>query len=422
MITQLFNAAIRLKIVPTQWKIADIIMIHKHGKPPHEHTSYRPISLLPVLAKLFEKLLATRLMKIITDNNLFPDHQFGFREKHSTIEQVHRVVDIVNKTFEEKKYCSALFLDVSQAFDKVWHEGLLFKIKMNVPDSMFTILKSYLEERYYRVKHEADTSKIYPIRSGVPQGSVLGPILYLIFTHDIPTNENVTTTTFADDTAMLVTDENPATATESLQRHIRNIEKWTKKWRIKINESKSQHIIFTKCRKISPNIEINNKAIPQAESVKYLGMHLDKTLTWRTHIWKKRQQLNLKFRKHYWILGRTSKLSIRNKLLVYNTILKPVWTYGIQLWGTAAKSNISIMERLQSKVLRSITDAPWFVSNKDIYCDLEVPTISEVIVQCSVRYIKRLESHPNALAINLLDNSQQTHRLKRKNPLDLIYK
>lgn len=121
MLTYLTNAVIRLKYFPAQWKVAQIILISKPGKPQHETTSYRPISLLPVTSKIMEKLLAKRLMKIIAEKELLPIHQFGFRVKHSTIEQIHRLVELIQDSFESKQYCSTAFIDVSQAFDKVWH-------------------------------------------------------------------------------------------------------------------------------------------------------------------------------------------------------------------------------------------------------------------------------------------------------------
>ncbi len=123
-ITSLINAAFRLKYVPRLWKVAEVIMIPNPGKPPHEAASYRPISLLPVMSKLFEKLLNKRLKPIIERKNLILNHQFRFQSKHSTIDQVHRITNIIEKALEEKKVCSAVFLDVAQAFDKVRHKGL----------------------------------------------------------------------------------------------------------------------------------------------------------------------------------------------------------------------------------------------------------------------------------------------------------
>lgn len=120
----MINAAFRLKYVPRQWKIAEVVMIPEPGKPPLEVASYRSISLLPNISKLFEKLLLKRLKPIIESKQLIPSHQFGFRKEHSTIDQVHRITDVIEKSLEEKKFCSVAFLDVAQAFDKVWHRGL----------------------------------------------------------------------------------------------------------------------------------------------------------------------------------------------------------------------------------------------------------------------------------------------------------
>lgn len=151
-------------------------------------------------------------------------------------------------------------------------------------------------------------------------------------------------------------------------------------------------------------------------------MHLDRGLTWGTHIHNKRKQLGHKFREYHWLLGRQSKLTLNNKLLIYKVALKPIWTYGVQLWGTAAKSHLEIVERFQSKVLRTITSAPWYIPNREIRSDLEVNSVKHEISEYSGRYLKRLDTHPNVLAVNLLDNSEQTQRLKRFKPLELPYR
>jgi len=123
---------------------------------------------------------------------------------------------------------------------------------------------------------------------------------------------------------------------------------------MKVNETKSIHVTFTLKRSVCPSVQLKNKHLAQPDDVKYLGIHLDRKLTWRKHI----TLLDLKLRKLYWITGRKSKLSLGSKLLVYKAILKPIWTYGVQLWGSASNSNIDILERFQSKALRIITEAP----------------------------------------------------------------
>jgi hypothetical protein len=140
---------------------------------------------------------------------------------------------------------------------------------------------------------------------------------------------------------------------------------------------------------------MNNVQLPYADQVKYLGLHLDRKLTWHHHIFTKRKQLSLTLTKMYWLLGSSSLLSLPNKLLLYKSILKPICTYGIQLWGTASTSNIEILERFQSKALRMIVDAPWHVPNNHIRRDLQMPSVKKEICRYSNQYSTRLTTHPN---------------------------
>jgi hypothetical protein len=179
-ITQIFNSVLRTGYFQGQWKVTQIIAILKPGKPAEEVTSYRPISLLPILSKLLEKLLLTRIHSILQEKRIIPDHHFGFRQKHATIEKVHRITDVINTAMESNKYCTAAFLDISQAFDKVWHEFLLYKTKTVFPDNIYRILQSYLHNRYFLLKYREEYTSLHPVLSGVPQGSVLGPLLYLL--------------------------------------------------------------------------------------------------------------------------------------------------------------------------------------------------------------------------------------------------
>jgi len=181
------------------------------------------------------------------------------------------------------------------------------------------------------------------------------------------------------------------------QMHLNKIQSWLKTWRMKANEGKSVQVTFTLNKMTCPPIKLNNEHLPQADEAKYLGIHLDRRLTWRKHITTKRKQLDLKLRNLYWIIGRKSQLSLENKLLVYKVILKPVWTYGIQLWGIASNSNLEILERFQSKVLRIITDVPWYVPNAIIKRDLQTPTVKQEARKYSSNYRKRLDTHPNNL-------------------------
>ena len=200
---------------------------------------------------------------------------------------------------------------------------------------------------------------------------------------------------------------------------LHEIQQWLKNWRMKVNETKSIHVTVTLKMSVCPSVQLNSKHLAQPDDVKYLGIHLDRKPTWRKHITTKRKQLDLKLRKLYCIIGRQSQLSLENKLLVYKAMLKPVWTFGVQLWGSASNSNIGIPERFQSKVLRIITDAPWYVPNTVIRHDLRVFSVRQEVLNYSVTYSHRLDDHPKRLAKSLFQVPAPNRRLKRCYPADL---
>jgi hypothetical protein len=136
-LTQLFNAILLCGYFPAQWKVAQIILIPKHGKPPHQLSSYRIIAY-----KVFEKLLLQRLLPLVEHANLIPNHQFGFRPRHSTIVQTHRLIRVLNDALDNSQYCSTAFLNLSQDFDKVWHKRLLYKLRRSFPLNYYIILLS----------------------------------------------------------------------------------------------------------------------------------------------------------------------------------------------------------------------------------------------------------------------------------------
>ena len=147
-------------------------------------------------------------------------------------------------------------------------------------------------------------------------------------------------------------------------------------------------------------------------------MTLDRGLTWKQHIVDKSKQLRDKLKKFYWLIGRRSNLSTQNKITLYKTVIKTVCTYGIQLWGTASNSNIEILQRFQSKMLRSVINAPWYVTNETIHRDLKISTVKDEIHKSRSIYNTRVNNHHNPIVTQLLDTTHQIRRLKRKYPLD----
>jgi hypothetical protein len=149
-------------------------------------------------------------------------------------------------------------------------------------------------------------------------------------------------------------------------------------------------------------------------------MTLGTKLLWKEHIKKKRDELNIKFRKMYWLLGRNSKLSIYNKLIIYKQVLRLVWSYGLQLWGCASDSNIQMIQRFQNKVLKCIVQAPWYIRNSDFDRDLRIETVTGIITRLASSHKKRFENHINSEVSKLLNVQNIPRRLKRKKPFKLV--
>ena len=421
LLSYIFNSILRLSYMPSIWKHAQIILIHKPGKPPENPSSYRPISLLSVVGKLFEKILLKRITKIATDNKIIPDFQFGFKSKHSTIHQLHRVVDQISLAFESKKICVGIFLDIAQAFDRVWHPGLLFKLKSFLPAPYYLLIKSYLNQRTFVTKINGALSNSQIATAGVPQGSDIAPFLFNIFSSDLPLNDNTLLGTFADDTAILATDKDPIQAAQKIQNHLTVLNTWFHDWKILVNPSKSSQITFTLRSLECPATFIGNAQIPSSTQTNYLGLILDKRLTWGPHLKNKRKALNSRLHLLRPLLR--SKLSLKTKRTIYMALLRPIWYYGIQLWGSAKPSNTKTIQAFQSICLRLISGAPWYITNESLHKDICIPTLNSLAKITYKKTHKTFSTHPNPLIIQLSSNQipgNPPRRLKRNWCRDLL--
>lgn len=421
LITYIFNSMLRISYFPLIWKISTIIVIPKPNKSKNEITSYRPISLLPTLAKLFEKIILIRIRPILHAHNIIPNSQFGFRSNHSTVHQIHRLTDQICSSFEKKQYCPGVFLDVAQAFDRVWHEGLLFKLKLFLPAPYYLIIRSYLENRSFRVRYGNSFSPYHQIKAGVPQGSDLSPDLFNVFTADIPKTPNTIMATYADDTAILSPGNDPEVTSNFLQTHLNLIDSWSSNWRIKINPDKSVYVPFTLKKSVPPPPQFQGILIPISSEVKYLGVTLDKRLTWGSHIKSKRKILNSRLHLLRPILK--SKLPFHTKIILYKSLLRPIWAYAIQIWGCAKPSQLRTLQAFQSITLRIISSAPWYVSNCTLQNDFKIEPINHLAIKHYKKFHSKLHTHSNPLISQLASNSlpgNPPRRLRRHWCRDLL--
>ena len=405
LMTAIFNGALSHNLFPQAWKEATVIGIPKPGKPKSEPTSYRPISLLNVLGKIYERLIYKRLKDYVEAKSLIPNEQFGFRTRHSSVHQVHRIVEQISAGFQRGSMTGMLFFDIAKAFDKVWHNGLLYKLyQLGVPDRLVLILRDFLANRTFRYRIEGALSSPHPIRAGVPQGSVLSPLIFSLYTSDIPKSKTVKLALFADDTAIYYSGTNTANIARNLQTQANALGKWFRKWRIEVNPDKSQAVLFSKSKRVSPAlpkpITMFGMPIPWEKQAKYLGVILDHQLTFGEHIKTVRSRAAFALGRLHYILNARSKLSLKCKLRIYTTCIRPIMTYACVVFAHAKSFRLHRMQTLQNRFLRKATGAPYYMRNENLHLDLKIPTIQQFMKRTSKRFFDSAVSHPNPLIVS----------------------
>lgn len=311
---------------------------------------------------------------------------------------------------------------MSQAFDRIWHNGLIYKLrKFGIPLYLLSTIQSFLSDRSFSVKIQTHLSNPRPILAGVPQGSPLSPTLFNIFTADIPTSRFINTAQFADDTSLFLSGPELNTLTDRLQRHLHLIEQWTTKWRIMLNPSKSLAKIFTLRHSYHPRpLMLNNSPIPWSplnSPVKYLGLYLDSKLTWKHHIETKLKQAHQKLHQLKPIINRKSSLSPENTVLLYKSILRPLLLYACPIWCHSAASHINKIQVFQNRILRIATKAPWFVRNSTLHSDFNLKSIKEQIIHTSHNFFLHLPNISGPSFYNLGIDNPPFLRIKNRYPL-----
>jgi hypothetical protein len=250
LLVTLFNAVLTIQYFPAEWKNARVFSILKPGKDPALPSSYRPISLLDTIGKLFEKILLARILKEVSERGLLRDEQFGFRPIHSTSLQLAHLVQRVSRNFGEKRLTGAVFLDVAKAFDTVWVDGLVYKLTvLNFPSYLVRIITYHLSGRTFEASFQTATSSRRGMRAGVAQGGIISPVLFSVYVNDLPIpTRHVELALYADDTAVMAMARKPQLLVSYLELYLSDLDQWLKKWRIAINVSKSTAMLFTRRR------------------------------------------------------------------------------------------------------------------------------------------------------------------------------
>ncbi|GFX35375.1 RNA-directed DNA polymerase from mobile element jockey [Trichonephila clavipes] len=350
--------------------------VHQHiytvafSGPELEPTSRVQLNLVPELPTQCNLVSYSgsnsRLNDYLEKENILVPEQHGFRPRLSTTHQLLRVVVYIKDGIDRHQYTAAVFLDIQKAFDRVWHTGLLFKLIMyKIPPPLIFLLKSYISDRSFTVKINRTFSQVRPAKAGVAQGSILGPVLFTLYVNDILKTTNTMICMYADDTAILSRHYNPNTLTQNINEHLAHLEIWFSVWKIALNTTKTEAVFFTQ-RRPPPEITLQNQRIPWSQHTKYLGVIIDKNLTFRQHITYVRNKFKNATRQLYSLIGKKSKLNRHNKMLIYTLILKPLLTYASPIWAHAARTNINLIEISQNVILRQILDAHWYMRNADI--------------------------------------------------------
>lgn len=418
-LTYIINATLRHSYFPNSWKTATIVPIHKAGKINTSPASYRPISLLNTLGKLVEKIILERIKKHEKENNIALDCQFGFKEKHNTVQQVVRIANDVIKNFNKNKVTAMILLDIEKAFDTVWMQGLIYKLrKLHFPTGLINLINHYLTDRTFTVAVKQTKSAERRILAGVPQGSILGPKLFTIYLSDFPTSPRTNTALYADDTAVYAHSWSAIVAHKQLQIHCDQITKYFGKWKLKINASKTEVITFarkTNNVKTFQPIKINSEKATQKYSVKYLGVTLDSRLTLKPNINELVRKGSMALKNLYAIMCRRSWMSQENKKLLYITILRPIITYAAPVWCCAAKTNLKALQVFQNKCLRLILNEGRYARIRDLHAQAGLELIDSYVKELGQKFYATQLMHNQLLRrVTEVREHNTPNRIKHK--------
>ena len=356
-LTKLFNMSLTSGTVPVDWKKARVTPIFKGKGNRDDCTDYRPISIISHVAKLLEKMVKSQVVHYLDLNNIISPHQSAFLKNHSTRTALHNMVDDWLSAMNDGHLSIAVCLDLSKCFDTISHNILLYKLcKYGFNEIVIKWMRSYLTDRTQCVKINSDMSEFKQISLGIPQGSVLGPILFLLFINDLPhIIHNCHICMFADDITLYFSGKNFNHIQSVLQTDLNNVLKWLDENRLFVNANKSNVIVFgtpQQAKNRICNITINNSVLQQVDNIKLLGIYIDTNLCWKYHT----DNLLKKLASKVGVICRLSKILPFHLLnTVYLTIFQPYLDYCLTVWGSSQMINIEPLQRLQNRAARSVT-------------------------------------------------------------------
>lgn len=382
-LTHVMNLSLMRGIVPIELKIARVLPLFKSGDTML-FSNYRPVSVLPLFSKILERLMYTRLLSFVNKHNILYKFQFGFRKGHSPNLALIYLIDRITSALEKGDYVLGIFLDFSKAFDTVDHQILFKKLEYyGVRGCALDWFKSYLKNREQFVVYNGVSSNKSKISCGVPQGSILGPLLFLIYVNDLAdVSEELFSLLFADDSNIFLSGTNIDSLIESMNKEMLKVVKWLQINKLSLNLKKTHFMIFRKGRKkisFNKKLLIDNTMIEIKSQTKFLGVIIDDKLSFAPHI----KYIRGKVARATGVLFKCRKFFKSDVLRsLYNAFIYPYFTYCVTVWGNACLEYLKPLIILQKRAVRCIISANGRAHTAPIFSDLKILRFEKVFAYC----------------------------------------
>ncbi len=376
-LAKVINLSLSTGVVPDTMKMATVIPLYKANNN-QLFTNYRPISLLPTFSKLLEKVVHRRLYYFLQKHNILYKNQYGFRRKHSTCDAITDFTFDVLQALNEKQSSLAVYLDLSKAFDTIDYEILLKKMEhYGVRGTALTWFRSYLTQRKQYVSYKGTCSNVLVMPCGVPQGSVLGPLLFILYSNDIPNSMEYTKAIlFADDTTLHVTAANLRDLYDKMNHDLENLNDWFKANKLSLNASKTKYMLFgSKQPDQGQVLNIGEDNLEKVQSTKFLGIIIDDQMKWNIHIEHCKKKISSGV---YAMNAAKHTLSSNHLRILYNSLVHPYLSYGTLLWGNAYHKFTKQLEVQQKKAIRCIYKANYNAHSSPLFKESRVLKLKDI--------------------------------------------